>query len=81
MFKVSIFALLSEIATNFASTIQSKLSSQQRIQQTAVSAILIMAILCVLTPLDTKEIMFALAGAATYYGVRATSISGVVSVF
>jgi len=70
MAKVSTIIMMQDMTSKFASTIQSALCSQQRKDKVPDILVMLLAVFCVLVPVDNMQLMGAFVGAAIYAGVQ-----------
>mmetsp|Transcript_53262 Transcript_53262/g.98351 ORF Transcript_53262/g.98351 Transcript_53262/m.98351 type:complete len:529 (-) Transcript_53262:41-1627(-) len=70
MAEVSTVIMMHDMTSKFASTIKSKLFSQQRTERVPTFLVVLLAVLCVLAPFDSMQLIFAFVGAVTYAGVQ-----------
>mmetsp|Transcript_137942 Transcript_137942/g.243272 ORF Transcript_137942/g.243272 Transcript_137942/m.243272 type:complete len:514 (-) Transcript_137942:44-1585(-) len=70
MAKVSTIIMMQDMTSKFASTIKSKLFSQQRTERVPTFLVVLLAVFCVLVPVDNMQLMGAFVGAAIYAGVQ-----------
>jgi len=70
MAKVSTIIMMQDMTSKFASTIQSALCSQQRKDKVPDILIMLLAVFCVLVPVDNMQLMGAFVGAAIYAGAQ-----------